>query len=459
MTPAPSHAPDGLPTRQSRWAFLSIAIAMSMSVLDASIVNIALPTIGDELGIQAAESVWVVNAYQLALTMALLPLASLGDRLGYKRVYFSGLVVFTLASAVCAQAHTLTMLAAGRMLQGLGAAGAMSVNIALIRFIFPRSQLGAGIGAMALVVASGSVAGPSIASAILTLGPWPWLFLINLPLGLLACVLTWRFLPATPVTGRAIEPWSLLLNALTFGPLIAGLAQWGQGGHPAIAAALTATGLAMGLLFVRYERRLAEPLLPLDLLRRPVFALSLATSMASFAAQTLGMLALPFYFERSLGLSESATGLLMTPWPLATALVAPWAGRWSDRLRPERISSIGLLIMGSGLALLALLGADASSWDVIWRVACCGLGFGIFQSPNIRVIIESAPRERSGGASGIQSMGRTLGQSLGAVMVALIFTLSREHPTRWMCALAAALTLVAALASGLRRTSLRPQDR
>ena len=441
---------DGLPMAQRRWAFLAIAIAMSMAVLDVSIVNVALPTIGQDLGITAAESIWIVNAYQLAITVALLPSASLGDSLGYKRIYGWGLLIFTLASLACAQAHSTGVLAAARVLQGLGAAGMLSVNIALVRFIYPRAKLGAGVGAMSLVVAGGSVAGPSIASGILALAHWQWLFLINLPLGLLASLLAARYLPVTPASGRSLNTQSIVLNALTFGPLIAGLAEWGQAGQSHIAIALTLIGLAFGALFVRYERGLTEPMLPIDLLRMPVFALSMVTSVSSFAAQALGMLAMPFFFEQNLGRSGSETGLLMTPWPLATALIAPWAGRLSDRFAPERVCSAGLFIFGTGLASLTTLGSDPGNWSIGWRVALCGLGFGIFQSPNNRVIIGSAPRERSGGASGLQSMGRTVGQSIGAVAVALIFNLNHTAPTVWMCGVAAVLAIVAACVSGLR---------
>ena len=443
--------PDGLPKPRRYFSIVAIGLAVTMSVLDGAIVNVALPQITRELGASSVGAIWIVNAYQLAITIALLPLASLGDSLGYKRVYGWGLVVFTLASALCAQTHSLGVLAGARMLQGLGAAGMMSVNIALVRFIYPRAMLGAGVGAMSLVVAAGSVAGPSLASAILAVAHWQWLFLINVPLGVLACLLSARYLPVTPASGRRMDGWSIVLNALTFGPLIFGMAAWGQAGHQATAALLTLAGLGFGLLFVLHELRLAEPLLPVDLLRQPVFALSLATSMSSFAAQTLGMLALPFFFEQSLERSESVTGLLMTPWPLATALVAPLAGRLSDRFAPERIASAGLLTLGLGLVSFTLLAPQPANADIVWRVALCGLGFGIFQSPNNRVIIGNAPRERSGGASGIQSMGRTLGQALGAVAVALIFSVSRSSPTLWMCGIAAGLSLLASFVSSLRR--------
>ena len=207
----------------------------------------------------------------------------------------------------------------------------------------------------------------------------------------------------------------------------------------------------MGVFYVRRERRMAIPMLPFDLLRLPVFALSMMTSISSFAAQTMAYVALPFYFQHTLGRSEVATGFLMTPWPLVTAFVAPIAGRLSDRFAPARLASFGLIIQAIGLASIALIGSAPSSFDLTWRLAVCGLGFGLFQSPNNRIIISSAPRERSGGASGLQSMGRLLGQSMGAAFVAIVFGLVQGNQTAWISWCAAALALMAACASGLRR--------
>lgn len=450
---------DGLPHPQRMLAFAAIALAMCISVLDGAIVNVALPAIGADLKVSAAQSIWVVNAYQLAITVSLLPLATLGDILGYKRVYMAGLAVFTLASLACAQAQSLEVLTAARVLQGLGAAGIMSVNIALVRFIFPRDQLGVGVGYTSLVVAASSVAGPGIASAILALAHWQWLFLVNLPLGLLALVVAARTLPLTPASGHRFDVLSAVLNALTFGLVISGLDAFSRPGGAAHGVALLVAGLSVGVVFVARERRLAVPMLPVDLLRMPVFAWSLVTSICSFSAQSMAMVALPFYFEQTLGRSPVQTGLLMTPWPLMTALVAPVAGRLSDRLRPEKISSVGLVLFAAGLGSLSLLSDTASAWDIAWRMGLCGLGFGLFQSPNNRVIVSSAPRERSGGAAGLQSMGRLLGQSAGAVGVALAFgLLSQQHPTPLICAGAALLSLLAAVASGLRdpRAAMKP---
>ena len=442
---------DGLPTPQRSFAFITIAIAITMAVLDSSLVSVALPTIGHELSVSPAQSIWVINAYQLTITVLLLPLAALGDIIGYKRIYWWGLAVFTAASLACAHAHTLPVLAFARVVQGIGAAGIMSVNIALVRIIYPKSMLGVGVGYASLVVAVSSAAGPSVASAILTVAHWQWLFLVNVPLGLLALAIGARALPITPTSDKRLDLLSALLNAVTFGLLISGLATLSNAGSTRHAIAMIGAALAVGIVFVHRESRLANPMLPIDLLKMRVFSLSMITSICSFAAQTIAAVALPFYFEQTLGHSETETGLLMTPWPLATALVAPLAGRLSDRMPAERIGTLGLLLLGTGLGSLCWLGHAPSLPQIGWRLGLCGLGFGLFQSPNNRVIMSSAPRERSGGASGLQSMGRLLGQSMGAVAVALAFGFVHERVALVAAAIGAILALLAACSSILRK--------
>ncbi|MGZ3236547.1 MAG: MFS transporter [Burkholderiaceae bacterium] len=445
---------DGLPQPQRLYAFLAIAIAMTMAVLDSAIVNVALPTIGQELAISPAETIWIVNAFQLAVTIALLPLASLGDSIGYKKIYWGGLAIFTAASFACASSHSLFALSLARVVQGVGAAGIMSVNIALVRYIYPKAELGIGMGYASLIVAASSAAGPTVASLILSVAHWQWLFLVNVPLGLVALFVAGRTLPATPASGHPFDIGSAVLNALTFGLLIAGLNSFSDANGHVRAVAMLVGALFFGVIYVRRERRITVPMLPFDLLRLPVFALSMMTSISSFAAQTMAYVALPFYFVHTLGRSEVATGFLMTPWPLVTAFVAPIAGRLSDRFAPSRLCSLGLAVMASGLASIAMIGSAPSGFDLGWRLALCGLGFGLFQSPNNRIIISSAPRERSGGASGLQSMGRLLGQSIGAAFVAIVFGLVQGNQTAWIAWCAACLALIAACASGLRRASV-----
>lgn len=446
---------DGLPLRERLLALCAMALAISMAVLDGAIVNVALPVIARDLDVPASEAIFVVSAYQIAVTAALLPLATLGEIWGYRRVYLAGLAVFTVASLACAVSPNLASLTAARVAQGLGAAGIMSVNIALVRFIYPSRLIGRGVGNVALIVAVASAAGPTVAAAILSVAAWPWLFLVNLPVGLVALAVGARTLPRTPRSARRFDLRSASLNALTVGLLIVGLDAFADPDTRGLAVAAITASVGVGIVFVRTQIRLAAPLLPLDLLRIPAFALSMVASICSFGAQMIAYVALPFYFHDALGFSETRTGFLMTPWPLAIAAMSPFAGRLADRVPPGLLGSLGLVLLAVGMAALALLPEAPATFDIVWRLTLSGIGFGLFQSPNNKVIITSAPRERSGGASGMQASARLVGQSLGAAWVAVLFGLVPGGPagafavTLW-CAVV--LALAGALASGLRRT-------
>jgi DHA2 family multidrug resistance protein-like MFS transporter len=447
---------DGLPPPQREWAMLAIGLAIAMAVLDSAIANVALPTIARDLEATPADSVWVVNAYQLVITILLLPLASLGEIVGYRRIYRIGLAVFTIASLGCALSHSLGMLTLARVLQGVGAAGVMSVNAALVRFIYPRRMLGRGIGIVALVVAVSAAVGPSVAAAILSVATWPWLFAVNVPVGI-ATMLAARALPRTPRSGGRFDFLSAALNALFFGLLIIGIDSLGHGGRALyVALAFAGAGLA-GLALVARQLPQAAPLLPVDLLRIPVFALSIATSVCSFAAQMLAYVAIPFYFQGALGRGAVATGLLMTPWPVATAVMAPIAGRLADRYSAGLLGALGLAVFAVGLALLALLPAAPGDANIVWRMALCGVGFGLFQSPNNRAILGSAPRARSGGASGMLGTARLLGQTSGAALVALMFGVFQARAAVVALGVAAGIALLAGAVSATRLMQ-RPAD-
>ncbi|WP_082652360.1 MFS transporter [Aureimonas sp. AU12] len=442
---------DGLPQPQRSLAFATIALALFVAVLDGAIANIALPPITRELGIRPVDAIWVVNAYQLAVTMVLLPLASLGERIGYRRVYLGGLALFTLASLLCALSSSLPTLVAARTLQGLGAAGVMSINIALVRFIFPRAMLGRAVGNVAVIVGVSAAAGPSIAGLILSIAPWQALFLVNVPVGLLALFVGWRTLPATPLSVHPFDWRSALLSAATFGLVISGINGLGHSEGLGLALGQIVLGLAIGVVFVRSQLRLPAPMLPVDLLARPVFALSAVTSICSFAAQSIAFVSLPFLLHDTLGRSAAETGLLMTPWPIATAAAAFVSGRLADRMAPGRLAAVGLAVFAAGLVALVLMPDAPSDADLVWRLVLAGLGFGTFQSPNNKVLIASAPRERSGGASGIQSTARLVGQSLGVAFLAVIFGLVPTDGARIALVLATVLAAGGILPSALRR--------
>ncbi len=403
----------------------TIAIAVSMAVLDSAIANIALPTIAHDMATTPAATVWVVNAYQFAVAVSLLPLAFLGDILGYKRVYMAGLVVFSIASLGCALAPTLPLLVAARVVQGFGGAGIMSVNTALIRFIFPRAELGRGLGFNAFVVATFSALGPSIAAGILSVATWHWLFLINVPLGGIALWLAARVLPMTPQATHRFDLLSALLNAMTFGLVITLVDGLGHPGKRELVELVLA--VVVGAVFLYRQLHLPVPLLPVDLFRRPIFALSVGTSVCSYVAQTSVYVCLPFYFQYVGGRTPIETGLLMTPWPAIVVIVAPIAGRLSDKYPAGVLGTAGLAVMTAGLVCLLLLPMGASYPDVAWRMVLCGLGFGFFQSPNNRLLVGSAPRERSGAGSGMLATARLTGQTLGSALVALSFGLTGSH--------------------------------
>lgn len=441
---------DGLPLPARYWAILTIALGLTMAVLDGAIANIALPTIAREVHVDPASSIWVVNAYQLAVTITLLPLASLGEIVGYRRIYQVGLAVFTLASLACALSHTLPMLTLARVVQGFGAAGIMSVNTALVRFIYPRALVGQGLGINAMVGSVSSAVGPTVASAILSVASWPWLFAVNVPIGLVAFAIAARALPRTPRSDHPFDVASAGLNALTFGLLITGIDGLGHGADAPVIALELAGAFGFGAMLIIRQLSRSSPLLPIDLMRIPLFALSVATSIASFTAQGLAYVALPFFLQDSLGRSQVATGLLMTPWPLTVAVVAPFAGRLADRYPAGLLGGIGLTAFAIGLELLALLPAHPTTADIVWRMTICGFGFGFFNSPNNRAMIVSAPRDRTGGASGMLATARLLGQTTGAALVALVFGVAGSNATTIAMALAAGIAALGAAVSSTR---------
>jgi DHA2 family multidrug resistance protein-like MFS transporter len=441
---------DGLPQPQRNWAILTIALGLLMAVMDGAIANVALPTIAKDLHASPAFSIWIVNGYQLAITISLLPLASLGEIIGYRRVYLAGLLLFTLASLFCALAHTLLLLTAARILQGFGAAGIMSVNAALVRYTYPRAMLGRGIGINAMVVALAAAVGPTVAAAILAVGTWPYLFAVNVPLGLVALTLGWRCLPHTTPASHGFDWQSAALSAVTFGLGIAAIDSLGHGEALSICLLEFAVSAVAGVLLVQRQTHTTSPLLPVDLLRIPIFALSIATSIASFCAQMLAFVALPFYLESRFGYSAVQIGLVITPWPIGVAFAAPLAGRLVERYPAGLLGGIGLLLFASGLGSLAVLPAHPSISDVIWRMALAGVGFGLFQTPNNRTLIAAAPRERSGGASGMLGTARLLGQTTGAALVSLFLARYPAEGARISLLVGVGFALLGAALSMLR---------
>ncbi|ARU03655.1 MFS transporter [Comamonas serinivorans] len=439
VNPAASRAPDPVAgaepasaaeqSRRRTLAMLVVLLGLGVVVVDSTLLNLALPSIARQMNATAAHSIWAVNAYQLATLVCLLPFANLGDRLGYRQVYLGGTVVFVAGAVLAAFSQNLAMLVFARALQGVGGGAMMSVNTALIRLIYPPDRIGRGIALNSMVVAMSSVAGPTIAALVLGVASWRWLFFISIPLAVTVLVLGRRVLPLNPHRrpAEAMHKRDVVFNVLMFVLLFVGadlLAMRGTSGEAdwrTLGLAMMAAAVVVGVFYMRRQARLSTPLFPVDLMRMPIFALSMGASVSAFAAMSLATVSMPFLLQDGFGKTPFQAGILLTAWPAAIVVMAPLAGRLIGRVHSGLLGGIGMTLMALGMLALALLPAHPGDWDIAWRLALAGAGFGLFQSPNNHTIVTSPPPHRAGAASGMLGTARLTGMTLGAVVVAQIF--------------------------------------
>lgn len=440
-------------------AVIAILIVLVMTVLDVTLVNVALPVMAEKFNISDSNAVWIVTIYQLAITMLLLPLSSVGDLYSYRRNFLIGVAVFTFSSALCAVSTGFSMILISRMFQGIGAACVMSVNIALTRLIYPRDILGRGLALNAMVIAIATAAGPTIAGCILSVASWHWLFLINVPFGIAAFFIGRKLLPSNPPKEHKVKfDWiSGIENVIVFGLIFYALGNFVRKGDILTNSCLLAIGLFIGVFYVRRQLDKDEPMLPVDLFRIRLYTLSIATSICSFIAQNLAMISLPFLFFNSLGFSEITTGLLMTPWPLATMIVSPIAAKFVEKHNPGITAAAGMGLYAIGITMMLLLPhSGVSELNIAWRMALCGIGFGLFQTPNNIVMVIATPLRRTGGAGGMQSTARLVGQTVGATLVTLIFAISMPKISVQTClCVALAMAIIAGILSMTRASKLK----
>ena len=275
----------------------------------------------------------------------------------------------------------------------------------------------------AMIVSIATASGPSIASGIRAISTWHWLFSINIPVGLTAFALGLKFLPKTVRDkSKKFDYLSAIANAITLGLLFYTLDGFAH--HNSILRLMIqlAVVFIVGYFFLHRQIHATLPLLPLDLLRIPVFRLSIIASVCSFIAQMLAMISLPFFIQNSMGQTEVTTGLLITAWPVSSMIMGPIAGYMIERIKPTILGTFGLVIFMIGLFLLSFITPHTTHLNIIWRIAVTGLGFTMFQTSNNSLIMSSAPKSRSGSASGMLSLGRLIGQTTGTTLVALLFS-------------------------------------
>ncbi|HEY4319431.1 MAG TPA: MFS transporter [Herbaspirillum sp.] len=410
---------DGVPGTQRRAALFALMLGALIMGLDSSIVNVALPQIAIDMHAEPSAVVWVANAYTLAGAMSVVAFASMGDIIGYRKLYIGGLAVFTLASLGCSLAWSLQALNIFRFIQGLGCAAAMSIVPALYRQIFPARLLGSALGISSMMVAASLAAGPTIGGLLLAAFRWPSLFLVNLPIGIVTVMLSRKGLPRIAGRGGKFDYAGAVWSAIALGTIVVAVDSLSRDRQHSQLLWLSGIALAAVILFIRSQRRAKAPLLPLQIFSSPRFTLAICTSFCSFTAQGIAFIAMPFLFQGAFGQTPLMSAAMFTPWPLAIIVFGPLSGRLSDRLPPALLSTAGLLVYACGLVLLATLDAQPSVPDILWRTFVCGAGFGLFQSPNNREILSSCPREHSGASSGMLAIARTFGQSLGAAITAI----------------------------------------
>ena len=409
-------------TSRKWWVLLSVAMGVFLSTIDGSIVNVALPTLEDRLNTSFATVQWVVVSYLLVVTSMMLGVARLGDMIGKKKIYMTGMAVFTTASVLCGLAPSIGFLIAFRALQGAGAAMMQALGIAIVTEAFPASERGRALGISGTIVSLGISLGPTIGGVLIGGVGWRSIFLVNLPVGLIGLALVRRFVPdwrppggqRFDALGAAIMLCTLVALALglTFGPTTG----WGE---PAILALLAGAGVGL-IVFLAVELHLDQPMVDLKLFRDPIFSISLLTGLMVFII-IAGLFVLPFYLELVKGYDPRHVGLFLTVVPAALGLIAPVAGSLSDRYGSRGISLVGLIVLVGACLAVASLDTDTSTLGYIARLLPLGLGAGLFQSPNNSAIMGAAPRERLGVASGLLALSRTMGQVTGIPLIGAVF--------------------------------------
>jgi len=409
---------------------IAVGVGTFMSALDGSVVNIVLPVVNRALGGDIATIEWVVTIYLLVLSAFLLSFGRLGDLRGHKSVYIAGFAIFVLGSALCGLAPTAQALIAFRALQALGAAMLAANSPAILTKHFPSAQRGQALGLQATMTYLGLTVGPSLGGWLTGQFSWRAVFYINVPVGLLALGLGLRFIPHDAPAERA-EQFDLpgaFVFMLGLVALLLGLNQghaWGWT-SPVILGLLAAAGLLLGL-FLLIERRVPHPMLDLSLFQRRIFSAATGSAILNYMCVYSIIFLLPFYLIQGRNLSPAQAGLILTTQPLIMALVAPLSGTLSDRIGTRLPSTGGMAVLALGLFYLSRLGDQAQLGEVTVALAVCGLGIGLFTSPNNSALMGAAPRQRQGIAAGILASARSFGMVLGVGLAGAIFTTVLAH--------------------------------
>ncbi|KRC08714.1 MFS transporter [Hydrogenophaga sp. Root209] len=438
-----------------RWALASLSLSMLLSSLGTSIANVGLPTLAEAFNASFQQVQWVVLAYLLAITTLIVSAGRLGDLIGRRRLLMAGIALFTVASALCSLAPTLGLLIAARTAQGFGAAIMMALTMASVADSVPKARAGSAMGLLGTMSAVGTALGPSLGGALIAGFGWQLMFLVNVPLGILAVLLVRRFLPVDGPRTKTDRPrfdhLGTLLLTLTLASyalaMTLGRGSFGQLNVTLLCAALLGVGL-----FLRVESRAASPLIQLAMFRHPALGSGFAASALVATVMMATLVVGPFYLSGALALDAAAIGLVMSTGPLVAALVGVPAGRAVDRFGPHRIGVTGLVAMAAGSALLPLLATRFGVPGYIAPLTAITAGYALFQAANNTAVMHDVRADQRGVVGGLINLSRNLGLITGASVMGTVFAAgsgSTDLATALPHALEAGLRMSFAVATGL----------
>lgn len=425
IIPLVNQAPGRLAVdyRKKWWVLAAVAMGTFLSTLDSSIVNVAIPTLERELDTTFANVQWVALAYMAVLATLLPGMGRLADMRGKKSIYVTGFVVFTLSSALCGLAPTIHWLILFRIVQGIGAAMITALGAAIVTENFPPAERGRALGITGVVVSLGIVTGPTLGGLLLQHFSWHAIFFVNVPVGIIGVWMVWHYVPRSlPLSGQHFDFGGAALLGAALLSLLLGLTVSQTTGwrSPAVLALLGACIVAL-LVFVLVERRVAQPMIDLELFRNVLFSVNLVTAFMIFIAIAGATFLMPFYLGSVLGYPIQQVGILLAVLPIGLGIMAPLAGYLSDRYGPRPITAMGLLVATVGFALSSTLQADTPTWAYVLKYAPVGIGIGLFNSPNNSAIMGAVPRARLGVASGLMGLTRLLGQTVGVATLGALW--------------------------------------
>jgi EmrB/QacA subfamily drug resistance transporter len=412
--------------RSARWALASLSLSMLMSSLGTSIANVGLPTLVQAFNASFQQVQWVVLAYLLAITTLIVSVGRLGDVMGRRRLMLAGIFLFTVASVLCAVAPTLWLLIAARAVQGLGAAVMMVLAMAMAGEAVPKEKTGSAMGLLGTMSAIGTALGPTLGGVLIAGFGWPALFLINIPLGILALLLSYHYLPhdsKVPKTERvSFDAIGTLLLCLTLAAYALAMTT-GRGSFGALNMALLLVALIGAGLFLVAESRAVFPLIRLDIFRNLTLSAGFAMSALVTTVVMTTLVVGPFYLTGALALDAARVGLVMSSGPIVAALTGAPAGRLVDRFGASRMIVLGLLGMLIGSVILPVLSTGLGVPGYVAPLVLITAGYALFQAANNTAVMTSIQPDQRGVISGMLNLSRNLGLITGASLMGTLFAL------------------------------------